>query len=62
MDGAGIDNVAGLGDGSAPIQWMNAMNPLQWSFLQEPAWKWAVFFVAMSLFAVAWKGSLRYMK
>jgi hypothetical protein len=38
------------------------MNPLSAQFLQEPAWKWGVFFVATSLFLAAWGGVIRFMK
>lgn len=59
--GSGDDNSQSP-NGSEPIGAGYNMNPLQWSFLNEPAWKWAVFFMACSLFAVAWSGALRYMK
>ena len=38
------------------------MNPLQWSFMSEPAWKWGAFVIIMSLFLSAWGGVIRYMK
>lgn len=60
-DNVGDDSVTSEG-ASQPVQWAGAMNPLKWTFLQEPVYKWAAFFVAMSLFATAWKGVLRYMK
>lgn len=59
------DNVGGTdigGEASEPVQWLGRANPLSWTFLKEPAWKWAAFLVALSLFAAAWKGVLRYMK
>lgn len=31
------------------------------TFLNEPAWKWAVFIVALTLFLAAWGGVLRHM-
>lgn len=49
--------------GSESVKWsLGTMNPLTWQFLQEPAWKWAVFFIALSLFGAAWGGVIRYMK
>lgn len=64
-----INAGAGTGDsfqaptGSEPIQWLaSRMNPLSAQFLNEPAWKWGVFVVAMSLFLAAWTGVVRYMK
>lgn len=59
--GAGDDNTASP-NGSEPVSTGVGMNPLAWQFLNEPAWKWAMFFAASSLFAVAWAGTLRYMK
>jgi hypothetical protein len=35
------------------------MNPLETEFLQEPAWRWAVFAVAMLFFLEAWKGVVK---
>ena len=40
----------------------NLMNPLEWQFLNEPAYKWAAFFIMLSAFAVMWRGVLRHMK
>lgn len=61
--GAGAGDSFQSASGSEPIQWLQSnMNPLTWQFLGEPAWKWAVFLVAMSLFLAAWAGVHRYMK
>lgn len=30
------------------------MNAFNWDFLNEPLYKWFIFFIAMSLFAGAW--------
>jgi hypothetical protein len=29
-------------------------NPFDWQFLQEPLYKWFIFYIAMCLFAAAW--------
>lgn len=34
---------------------------VSWTFLDEPAWRWAVFFVMITLFGVAWRDVLRHM-
>lgn len=39
-----------------------AMNPLAWKFMNEPLWRWFVFFLAMNLMVVAWNGVLRNMR
>lgn len=61
------DNVSGTNvDGSQdtqPVSFsLGVLNPMGWSFLGEPAWKWGVFVVAMTLFLGAWGSVLRYMK
>lgn len=33
-----------------------------WQFLQEPLYRWAIFFVAMCLIAGAWRCTLSYME
>lgn len=33
-----------------------------WPFLNEPAWRWAVFFIGFSFFLVGWNGILSFMK
>lgn len=61
--GGGSGNASMSATGSEPIQWLHhIMNPLNASFLSEPAWKWAMFVIAMSLFLAAWSGVIRYMK
>jgi hypothetical protein len=32
-----------------------------WTFLQEPAWRWGIFFLMMLFFMAAWGGVLRHM-
>lgn len=34
----------------------------QWQFLQEPAYRWAIFFVGSSLFLMVWNDVLGLMK
>lgn len=36
-------------------------NPFNWEFLNEPLWRWFVFFVAMGLILHAWNGVLNLM-
>lgn len=38
------------------------MVALDSKFLQEPAWKWLVFLVAVMLFLIAWNSVVDYMK
>lgn len=33
---------------------------VSWTFLQEPAWRWAIFIVMLTLFGVAWRETLRH--
>lgn len=37
-------------------------NPLAWSFLNEPLWRWGVFVIALGLLLRAWSGVISYMK
>lgn len=37
-------------------------NPFKWDFLNEPLYRWFIFFVAISLFAGAWGVVLNHMK
>lgn len=60
-DNVGDANIAAEG-ASQPVRWTAMLNPLGWTFLAEPAWKWFFFMGALILFATAWKGVLRYMK
>lgn len=32
------------------------------TFLNEPAWRWLVFFIALMLFLIAWNSVIDYMK
>lgn len=32
-----------------------------WDFLQEPLYRWAIFFVAMCIIAMVWRATLGYM-
>lgn len=33
-----------------------------WNFLNEPLWRWAIFYVAIILIATTWRFILEYMK
>jgi hypothetical protein len=35
---------------------------VDWTFLNEPAWRWAVFFVGASMFIYVWNDVLSLMK
>lgn len=37
-------------------------NIANWPFLDEPAYRWMIFFIGFSLFLGAWSGVLGYMK
>lgn len=37
------------------------MNPLNWEFMKEPAWRWMLFIIALSFFLAAWKGVVKEM-
>jgi hypothetical protein len=38
------------------------VNPFTWDFLNEPLYKWFIFFVAMCAFAAVWGAVLMHMK
>lgn len=38
------------------------MSPLNWRFLDEPMWRWAVFAIAMIFILAAWNTVLRAMR
>lgn len=50
-----LGNMAGAAGDKLP-------NPLAWSFLNEPLWRWFVFIIALGLMLRAWQGVLSYMK
>jgi hypothetical protein len=35
---------------------------VNWPFLNEPAYRWAIFFFGMSFFLAGWNGVLEFMK
>jgi hypothetical protein len=35
---------------------------INWQFLNEPLYRWIIFFVALSFIAVAWRGVISFMK
>ena len=37
-------------------------NPFKWDFLQEPLYRWFIFFVAMCCFAGVWAALLSHFK
>ena len=39
-----------------------ASGVVNWDFLNEPAWRWAVFFVGASIFVMVWNDVLGLMK
>lgn len=42
---------------------MDFINKIKnWPFLQEPLYRWAIFFVAMCLIAAVWRCVLSYME
>jgi hypothetical protein len=42
---------------------MDVLNGIvDWTFLNEPAWRWAVFFIGAGFFIAAWDGVLDLMK
>ena len=34
----------------------------KWTFLQEPLYRWVLFFVALALIGWAWRGVIEFMK
>jgi hypothetical protein len=41
---------------------MNIFNSVKnWEFLDEPLYRWAIFFVAMCIIAMCWRNVLGYM-
>jgi hypothetical protein len=40
---------------------MDNIPVVNWKFLQEPAWRWALFFIMVALFMGAWREVLRHM-
>jgi hypothetical protein len=41
---------------------MNIPNPFTWDFMNEPLYRWFIFFIAITLFAAAWGAVLMHMK
>lgn len=37
-------------------------NAVNWEFLNEPLYRWAMFFGAVTLMGVAWRGAVELMK